>query len=142
MARPEKQIAALPWRVRKDRVEVLLVTSRETKRWVIPKGWPMKNKSDSAAAKIEAFEEAGVKGRVRTKPLGKYEYIKRHEDGDFLCQVHVHTLEVGEELDIWPEESERRRKWFDGEKAAEAVDEPDLQVLIQKFAMKRAIDRK
>ncbi|HEX2018774.1 MAG TPA: NUDIX hydrolase, partial [Aurantimonas sp.] len=71
-----KQFAALPFRTDADGVEVLLVTSRDTGRWVIPKGWPMKNRRPHRAAAIEAFEEAGVVGKASKVPMGTYDYDK------------------------------------------------------------------
>ena len=71
------QVAALPYRKRRGRMEILLITSRESKRWVIPKGWPMEGRTDYNAAKQEAFEEAGVKGRIGKMQLGHYIYTKR-----------------------------------------------------------------
>ena len=70
------QVAALPFRIKDGKIEVLLVTSRETKRWLIPKGWPMKGKKPHKAAAQEAEEEAGVKGEIKNKPLGSYDYWK------------------------------------------------------------------
>jgi 8-oxo-dGTP pyrophosphatase MutT (NUDIX family) len=133
---PIKQIGALPWRKKKGRVEILLITSRETRRWVIPKGWPMDDRADFNAARLEAFEEAGVKGHVRRKPLGTYTYAKRHPDGDFPCIVTVYGLEVAEKLASWPERKERSRKWFDQAEAAQLVDELDLKSLISQFDKK------
>src|ERR1700761_2252507 len=73
-----QQYAALPWRHRHgEELEILLATSRETRRWVIPKGWPMKNRKPHAAAAQEAFEEAGVSGRVMKRSIGRYNYVKR-----------------------------------------------------------------
>ncbi len=133
-ARPKKQIGALPWRKKKGLVQILLVTSRETKRWVIPKGWPMDNRADYNAARREAFEEAGVKGHIHRTPFGKFDYIKTHADGDFPCRVIVYALEVTEQLKSWPEKRERQREWFDGQVASELVAESQLKALILAFA--------
>jgi 8-oxo-dGTP pyrophosphatase MutT (NUDIX family) len=134
MVRFRKQIGALPWRRRKDEIEILLITSRETKRWVIPKGWPMPELSDSNAARREAFEEAGVAGRVRRTSVGSYTYDKRLDDGGTLaCRVHVFPLLVVEKHKTWPEQEERKRQWFERSEAAFLVDEPGLQELIRGF---------
>ena len=135
-----QQYAALPWRD-KGGLEVLLVTSRETRRWVIPKGWPMKNKKPHAAAAREALEEAGVTGRVLKRPIGVYSYIKRLKNGAPLqCSVDVFPLKVTGQLTRWREQGERTGRWFSVEEAAEAVEEPDLQALIRGFAAHVAAD--
>lgn len=112
---------------------VLLITSRETQRWVIPKGWPMKGRTDAQAAAREAFEEAGVEGRVRKKPVGTYEYWKRGSTEFTLCEVTVFLLEVKAQLETWPEQGQRRLQWFTVEDAAQAVEEPGLSSVISKL---------
>ena len=126
----QKQIGALPFRKKGKTTEVLLITSRETRRWVIPKGWPMKAKRDWNAAAVEASEEAGISGRVGHKSIGTYHYLKRKKSGDIDCEVSVYLLEVTRERREWPEKSERRRKWFKAEEAAQRVDEAGLQAII------------
>ena len=132
---PRTQYAALPWRKRDDgQVEVLLITSRETRRWVIPKGWPMKDKAPGPCAAQEAFEEAGVVGEPRRKSLGVYHYDKRLRSGRTQhVRVQVFPLEVAEERDIWPEMAERDRNWTSPADAAGLVDEPELKALLAKF---------
>lgn len=125
-----KQVAALPYRRHGKKLEVLLITSRETRRWVIPKGWPMTGKKDWNAAATEGFEEAGIKGDVSHKSIGVYHYVKRKKSGDLDCEVTVYPLEVEKLLKDWPEKGERRRKWFDAARAAELVDEEGLKAII------------
>ena len=125
------QYAVLPWRDAPGGCEVLLITSRETARWVLPKGWPMKKRSPWDAAAREALEEAGVHGDVGRKPIGAYTYLKTFNDLlAFRCEVQVFPLRVTEELDAWPERDQRTRRWFATEAAARAVQEPELQALI------------
>jgi 8-oxo-dGTP pyrophosphatase MutT (NUDIX family) len=127
----KKQIGALPWRKKKGRIQVLLVTSRETKRWVIPKGWPEAHLMDFNAARQEAFEEAGVAGHMHKMPVGHYEYDKRLDDGSLLpCRVFVYSLEVTEKFDKWPERRQRKREWFELDDAAAQVDETGLKEII------------
>ncbi len=127
----DHQIAALPFRHRRGKVGVLLVTSRETKRWVIPKGWPMDGRTDYDAAKIEAFEEAGAEGRIGTTAIGVFEYVKRLKDGAFKpCHVAVYPLNVSGLARNWPEQSQRERRWFSAEDAAKLVAEPQLKEII------------
>jgi 8-oxo-dGTP pyrophosphatase MutT (NUDIX family) len=131
---PGLQFAALPWRKAGDGLEVLLVTSRESKRWVIPKGWPMKGRKAHLAAAREALEEAGVTGRIARKPAGSYGYLKRLKNGAPLeCRVQVFPLKVERQRKSWPERHEREARWFPAGEAAEAVDEPELRALIAAF---------
>ncbi len=128
------QYAALPYGYA-DGLRILLVTSRETGRWVIPKGWPMARKKAPAAAAREAMEEAGVTGRIHKTPLGAYHYIKRLKNGAGLaCTVKVYPLEVARQLKRWPEQGQRTAHWFEPAEAARAVHEPDLAALIEVFA--------
>ena len=124
------QVAALPIRMGIDgKPQVLLITSRETGRWVIPKGWPMDDRSDPKAALCEAFEEAGVKGHIMKKPVGTYHYVKVTPKGsdDIDVEVTVYLLSVEEELRRWPERDERIRDWVSVQIAASRVDEPELR---------------
>jgi 8-oxo-dGTP pyrophosphatase MutT (NUDIX family) len=131
---PAVQYAALPFRVR-DGVEVLLVTSRGTGRWVLPKGWPMKRKTPAQAAAREAIEEAGVTGQVAAEPAGDFGYVKVMADGSGVkCRVQVFPLRVEVERARWPEMKQRRRAWFSREAAAEAVTEPELKALLTGFS--------
>jgi 8-oxo-dGTP pyrophosphatase MutT (NUDIX family) len=125
------QIAALP--VRRgaaDSIEVMLITSRETGRWVIPKGWPWPNVSEHEAAAGEAWEEAGVRGHVGAQKLGSFTYEKRRDSKSRRVEVSVFELEVSEEANEWPENGQRRREWFTPRTAAELVLEPELKELI------------
>ncbi|MBA3811431.1 MAG: NUDIX hydrolase [Caulobacteraceae bacterium] len=129
-----RQYAALPFRRSPD-LEILLVTSRETGRWVIPKGWPMKGASPSAAAGREAMEEAGVTGRMAKSPLGAYAYVKFLKSGlGMACKVKVFALEVLDQRADWPEKAQRVTRWFPAGEAAAAVHERSLARIIRKFA--------
>jgi 8-oxo-dGTP pyrophosphatase MutT (NUDIX family) len=128
------QVGALPFRVVDGKVEVLLVTSRETKRWLIPKGWPMKGKKPHKAAAQEAEEEAGIRGEIRSKPIGHYDYWKRRTEHFDLCRVDVYPLEVSKQLKTWKEKGQREARWFDIDEAAHQVLEPALANLILAFA--------
>jgi 8-oxo-dGTP pyrophosphatase MutT (NUDIX family) len=131
LSKPRTQYGALPFRIEDGVVQVLLATSRETRRWVIPKGWPMKGKSPHRSAAREAFEEAGVKGSVETRALGSYSYEKRLKDGATVtCRVEVFPLRVEQQRRRWPEHAQRETKWFDPAEAAAAVQEPELATLI------------
>ncbi len=135
IAKPQLQIAALPWR-RADKLEILLVTSRETRRWVLPKGWPMKGRKAYAAAAREALEEAGIVGNIAKEPLGAFHYVKRLKNGSTrMCRVDVYPFEVTLERPTWLEKSQRTRRWFSLEDPVAAVDEPELRAMVQAFGM-------
>ena len=133
---PERrQVAALPWRRSADGgVEILLITSRETRRWVTPKGGRMTGKTDAEAAAQEALEEAGIEGVVSERPLGSFRYLKvLKRRASRWCTVDLYELEVMVEHPDWQEREERERVWVSREEAARMVDEPDLQALIAAF---------
>ncbi|PPC99876.1 MAG: NUDIX hydrolase [Hyphomicrobium sp.] len=126
-----KQVGALPMRKAEDgTMEILLVTSRDTGRWVIPKGWPSKRMTDASAASREARQEAGVTGKIATKPVGSYRYRKIEKTSSRLIEVDVYRLAVKKERKRWPEKLQRNRAWFDLETAARRVREPRLKRLI------------
>lgn len=130
---PRMQYAALPFRFGQG-LEVLLVTSRGTGRWVIPKGWPVKRLPPHKAAEREALEEAGINGVIEPVPLGRYEYDKHLSAESFVrCAVDVFPLRVTRERSKWREKGQRTRRWFPAEEAATLVDEPELRRLIDGF---------
>lgn len=135
------QYGALPYRLDDDAsIEVLLVTSRETKRWIIPKGWPIKGLKPSEAAAREAYEEAGVRGRIAGRALGYYVYEKRLEDRGTTvpCQVEVFPLLVKRQSKDWPESKQRMARWFSAAEAAALVDNDQLYNLIREFETRKA----
>ena len=131
-----RQVAALPWRIGAGGGrEVLMITSRETRRWVIPKGGRMVGKTDPQAAAVEAMEEAGVQGEIDQTAVGAFRYAKRLRSGDVRnCVVAVFPLKVLIQLGAWPEAAERERRWMSLEDAAGSVMERDLAELIRAFA--------
>ena len=128
---PLAQVAALPVRRSEDGCEILLITSRETRRWIIPKGWPMKGRKDHDAAAQEALDEAGVVGKVSKHPIGGYTYDKRLGDRTKPCRVMVYRLDVERELDGWAERDQRVRRWYSPAQAADLVSEPNLAALLR-----------
>ncbi|MGG7646053.1 NUDIX hydrolase [Rhodovulum sp. YNF3179] len=132
------QFAALCYRVRKGATEVLLITSRDTGRWVLPKGWPMDGVTPADAAAREAWEEAGVTGQVRHAVAGLYSYNKAMEsDDDLPCIVAIFPLQVRKLARDFPERGLRKRKWFSPRKAAGKVREPELQEILSRFDASR-----
>lgn len=131
---PRQQFAALPWRRTEEGVEVLLITSRETRRWVIPKGWGKKDEPAHAAAAREALEETGVEGEVAEAAIGVYRYQKLLKSGRVeRVRVVVHALKVAHEHEDWPEKQVRDKLWTAAREAARLVDEPELQALLAAF---------
>ncbi|MER9655446.1 NUDIX hydrolase [Mesorhizobium sp. M0152] len=127
-----RQVAAIPFRLdTHGDIEVMLVTSRTTRRFIVPKGWPMKGKSGRKAATIEAREEAGVLGKTLTQPAGTYSYWKRLANRFVRVDVIVYLLEVTEELADWQEAKRRQRAWLTPADAAMLIDEPDLSTLVK-----------
>jgi 8-oxo-dGTP pyrophosphatase MutT (NUDIX family) len=124
------QIAAAPLREREGRLEICLVTTRETGRWTIPKGWPMKGKRDRDAAAIEARQEAGLVGSVRKRAVGDYVYWKRLSSQFALVRVKVFRLDVTNELDEFSERGQRSVQWFSLDEATRLVEEPGLVTLL------------
>jgi 8-oxo-dGTP pyrophosphatase MutT (NUDIX family) len=135
------QYAALPYRFTPSAaLEILLVTSRRSKRWIIPKGWPIKGLRPAKSAAREAFEEAGVTGKVGTKSLGLFNYEKLlEEDGiEVNCEVKVFPLLVKRQSETWPEFEQRLIQWVDPGKAVSMIKEPELKKPVATFAKRAA----
>jgi 8-oxo-dGTP pyrophosphatase MutT (NUDIX family) len=136
---PLTQYGALCWRRGDDAgIQVLLVTSRETGRWIIPKGWPIAGLPPEATAAREAWEEAGVRGTPSPRPLGVYAYDKVIDRAcapprSLPCVVAVYAVETSGRARDFPESDERRCKWMSRKKAARKVAEPELSALIAAF---------
>jgi 8-oxo-dGTP pyrophosphatase MutT (NUDIX family) len=113
---------------------VLLITSRTTRRWTIPKGWPMRGMKDHKAAGREALEEAGVIGQIGKAPIGTYQYWKRDGATFHLCEVSVYPLDVDRQAHKWREKGQRTAKWFSVADAASLVQEPGLKAIIMRHA--------
>lgn len=128
------QFAALCYRMRKGKPEILLITSRRTRRWIIPKGWPQDGMRPAQSAAIEALEEAGVEGKLHDESLGVYSYTKHHISGRALpCVAIVYGLKVKTIHDRYREVKQRKRKWFSRAEAAKKISEPELAFLIRSF---------
>jgi len=125
-------------------LEILLVTSRTRRRWIIPKGWPIKGLRPDESAAREAFEEAGVRGPVRSRPIGRFLYSKLMDDEGkaILCEVEVFPLSVNRQYKEWPEMRQREVRWVAAGTAAAATDEDGLRPLLQAFAEKMMVKKK
>ncbi|MFK7753115.1 MAG: NUDIX hydrolase [Sedimentitalea sp.] len=128
------QFAALCYRVRSGKVDILLVTSRRSKRWIVPKGWPMDGRTPAASATQEAWEEAGVIGKPVDRCLGLYSYSKIMDEGvEYPCVAMIYPVRVRQLSRDFPERGQRRRKWFSQKKAAARVMEPELARILSDF---------
>lgn len=129
------QAGVIAYRVEKARVEVLLITSRDTGRWIIPKGNIEDGKTAMEASAQEAYEEAGVRGNFSSQtPLGFYMYFKRRADGSTTpMSVEVYLLEVTEQLKDWPEKGKRKIRWVSPKKAIKKLEEPGVVPLMQRL---------
>lgn len=133
------QYAALPWRLKGDELQILLVTSRRTRRWIIPKGWPMDGVKPTGVAAREAEEEAGITGKIEKTAIGQYLYMKRLRNGAELpCRVEVFPLRVTEESPDWDEMDARARRWCSINDAAGVILEPQLKMVIRRFGARTA----
>ncbi len=138
------QVGALCFRGTEiGQIEVLLITTRETRRWTIPKGWPIKGLKPHEVAEREAWEEAGIKGKAKKKPYGYYTYLKRLADSRTIpAVVEVHALEVKEACNNFPESGQRLLIWLPPVEAALQVPEPELKGLLAAFGETSLIDNK
>lgn len=135
------QVAALPWRREADgSIAVLLITSRASGKWMLPKGWPMKGLSEADSARQEALEEAGVEGEIDGQAIGSYRYSKLFSDGTSAPgQAVIFPLAVKRECKVWKEKGQRRRRWMSPREAAEVIHEPDLARFLNNLAAGRVV---
>lgn len=129
------QFSALCFRQRKGETEVLLITSRGTGRWIMPKGWPIAGLSGAETARQEAWEEAGVKkATIYQRSLGRFSYIKRLDNEvDTPCEADVYAIRVDKLIDSYPERKMRKRRWVTPKQAAKMVQEPGLKKILRSF---------
>lgn len=128
------QFAALCYRKRKSELQICLVTSRTSKRWIIPKGWPMHNQTPAEAAATEAWEEAGLSGKCYDVCLGVYSYTKQHKEGALTILTLVYPMKVNNVHSTWPEAHQRKRQWMTPRKAARKLKEPALKQIVANFS--------
>jgi len=136
------QYGALPHRFTHDgELEILLITTRQSKRWIIPKGWPIKGLQPARSAAREAFEEAGVRGRIGAKSVGFFVYDKILDENGVRvsCEVRVFPLLVRRQSKIWPEKEQRVVQWLSPDKALTLIEEPELKALVAAFAKRLAV---
>jgi len=130
-----QQVAALPFVPTGNAIDVLLITSRRRKRWILPKGWPAKNLSLPDSAAKEASEEAGVLGPIQTDAVGSYSYSKKTKPGyPVPCQVFIYPLLVMQHTLAWREQSQRSLKWFSLSDAVSRVDDDGVSEVLGELA--------
>ena len=127
------QVAALCYKMTDDGMKVLLITSRGTGRWIVPKGWPIEGKNGPESALQEAWEEAGVsRADIEEEPMGYYDYAKGLDNGlSIPIEAQVYMTRVRELKSAYPEVDQRERRWFTPAEAADLVDEPDLKAILR-----------
>lgn len=124
-----------------SRDKVLLITSRGTGRWVIPKGWPMEGRTLAGAAEQEAWEEAGARGQISHEELGRYGYDKDQDSGFAVpVEVRVFALRVSSLANTFPEDDQRDRQWFSLAEAAEHIREPGLKKILLDLSRRAGAD--
>lgn len=127
------QLAALCYRYKNDKLQICLVTTRGSGRWIMPRGWPTHKCTPSEGAAIEAYEEAGVKGTAHPNSIGAYSYDKPLDDGVTPVMVVVYAIHVTEWAKTWPEKKQRKRAWMSPKKAARRMDELGAQQIVARF---------
>ncbi len=132
-----KQFAALPFRIEAAELSILLITTRRKQRWSVPKGSPMLRKRAHRVAAIEAYEEAGLRGKISRRPVGQFKHRKRKGKRKITCEVQLFPLEVKKQHARWPERGQRKVVWLPAAKAARRVRQAKLRELIESFARKR-----
>jgi 8-oxo-dGTP pyrophosphatase MutT (NUDIX family) len=130
------QVAALCWRS-SPHLEILLVTSLRTRRWILPKGWPQDGMTLAQSAANEALEEAGVTGEVAAEPIGRYHYLKEKNGSALPCAVDVFSLFVTKQQSSWAEKGSRQVLWLPAERAASKIAETGLRRILTGFARAR-----
>ena len=132
---PVVQYGALPWRRTPGGIQILLITTRNTRRWIVPKGWPDEGRDPHESAAQEAYEEAGVVGDVVGDVIGVFTHRKQLKSGQMVaCRIHVYPMEVTDVCDDWAEKSDRETKWCSVDEALHLVGDSGLRRIIAKFS--------
>ena len=134
--RPMKlQVGCICYKKEKKKLKILIITSRNSKRWIIPKGWIKKNLGSIRSAEAEAWEEAGVKGKCYKNTIGFYTYQKIGKNGKGRrCTVKVFALKVREQLNDFPEKNFRTLRWITPEKSHKFIENKELVQVLENFA--------
>ena len=127
------QLAALCYRYKADKLQICLVTTRGSGRWIMPRGWPTHKCTPAKGAAIEAYEEAGVTGTAHPNAIGAYSYDKPLGDSVSPVMVVVYAVHVTDTAKTWPEKKQRKRKWMSPKKAASKIAEPGARQIVAHF---------
>lgn len=130
------QASAIPYRIYKKKLQILIITSRNGKKWIIPKGIIEPGDSDRYTALKETKEEAGVNGKISKLSIGSYSY----EKWDSICKVELFPLKVTEIYDDWEESHFRKRRWLNAKRAIKKVTPQEVAELIKKFVISKEVD--
>jgi 8-oxo-dGTP pyrophosphatase MutT (NUDIX family) len=133
-----KQFAALPFRMRHNDLEILLITTRKRRRWSVPKGWPIRRSTPQQTAALEAYEEAGVQGITGAKQIGRFQKRRQRKGKSVQCEVEIFPLEVKRQRTDWLEKAERSRMWVDPQRALKLVKKQGLRRAIKQFGDRQA----
>jgi predicted NUDIX family NTP pyrophosphohydrolase len=128
-----RQFAALPFRVNDTDVEIMLITTRQKRRWSVPKGSRIKKKKPHRVAEVEAFEEAGLAGAASKRALGSFRHRKQRGKRKLNLDVHLFPMKVRKQLKSWPEKGERDAIWLPAQEAARLAHKRQLGRLIARF---------
>ena len=128
-----KQFAALPYRMRHNDLEILLITTRKRRRWSVPKGWPIRRSTPQQTAALEAYQEAGVQGITGAKQIGRFQKRRQRRGKTIQCEVEIFPLQVKRQQNDWLEKTERSRMWVAPQRALKLVKKPGLRRAIKRF---------
>ncbi len=128
-----RQVAALPYRLTAQGYEVVMITTRDSGRWILPKGWPIKGLKRHESAETEAMEEAGLIGSAAPKPIGRFIYIKQFPKRQEKVLVDVFPLAIEKQLEDWQEKGQREVRFFNPVDAAALVSDAGVGTLILSF---------
>ena len=132
------QFAGLCYQYQNEKLRILLITSRRTRRWIVPKGWLKNNHTPAQSAAREAWEEAGVIGKAIETCVGLFAYRKTISEDDSLpCVAMIYPVKVNRLAKKYPEAGQRKRKWVSRKEAARMVDEPELARILRDFDPKK-----
>ena len=134
------QVAAIPFKYEPDSLKVLLLTTRKTGKWIVPKGWPIEGLNFSQSAEQEALEEAGVKGLISKHPIGDFIYHKKIAPRRKVpCTVLTYGLHVTDQMSEWIEKGQREILWCSLLGAAKKVKNTGLRDIFQNISTDQSI---
>ena len=128
-----EQSGVIAYGLNEGNLSLVLITSKSTKRWVVPKGHIEPNLTAKESAEQEAFEEAGIEGVVSDVTVGSYDYTKHDKEDSNIYRVSLFPMEIQRLHNDWPEANLRARQWMTIPQAVNAVNEETLKLLLKNF---------